>query len=187
MGRIWGRFEDLGRGFSTTRPLRFCVPRRLGFWGCEQEIAATKTRKTIFCPCSLQRPQQQNVDLLVFVAALSLWLSFPGSLNMARRNARSDPPPHRRWCEACWTQKSSSANSASSSSSQKLLPKNLAQEASDPFLFLSPAGRTFRKAGPKSLATSSKMDAFLIIWAPKTLFEICFPKTSKYFDLINWR
>ena len=97
LGRILDRFEDLGRGFSTTRPLRFCVPRRLGFWGCEQEIAATKTRKTIFCPCSLQRPQQQNVDLLVFVAALSLWLSFPGSLNMARRNARSDPPPHRRW------------------------------------------------------------------------------------------
>ena len=31
------------------------------------------------------------------MAALSLWLSFPGSLNMARRNARSDPPPHRRW------------------------------------------------------------------------------------------
>ena len=96
-GRILGRFEDLGRGFSTTRPLRFGVPRRLGFWGCEQEIAATKTRKTIFCPCSLQRPQQQNVDLLVFVAALSLWLSFPGSLDTARRNARSDPPPHRRW------------------------------------------------------------------------------------------
>ena len=97
LGKILGRFEGLGQGFSTTRPLRFCVPRRLGFWGCEQEIAATKTRKTIFCPCSLQRPQQQNVDLLVFVAALSLWLSFPGSLNMARRNARSDPPPHRRW------------------------------------------------------------------------------------------
>ena len=24
-----------------------------------------------------------------------------GSLNMARRNARSDPPPHRRWDAAC--------------------------------------------------------------------------------------
>ena len=87
-GRILDRFEDLGRGFSTTRPLRFCVPRRLGFWGCEQEIAATKTIKTIFCPCSPQRPQQQNVDLLVFVAALSLWLSFPGSLNTNYQKTR---------------------------------------------------------------------------------------------------
>ena len=31
-----------------------------------------------------------DAEFLVFVAALSLWLSFPGSLNMARRNARSD-------------------------------------------------------------------------------------------------
>ena len=149
LGRILGRFEDLGRGFSTTRPLRFCVPRRLGFWGCEQEIAATKTRKTIFCPCSLQRPQQQNVDLLVFVAALSLWLSFPGSLNMARRNARSDPPPHRRWrrvldSKSTWLRQIL----ANIYQAKVLIFKGPSLDLGFPPLYLSPGLRTFRRADP---------------------------------------
>ena len=44
-------------------------------------------------PAAPQNSQQRNVDFVVFVAALFLWSSFPGSLSMAQRNARSDPPP----------------------------------------------------------------------------------------------
>ena len=86
------------------------MPRRLGFWGYALEIAAMKTRKGTFCPCCLPEATTTKLvflvlvaalfgfdqtlfyhaEFLVFVAALSLWLSFPGSLNMARRNARSD-------------------------------------------------------------------------------------------------
>ena len=47
LARILGRFEDWGLRFSAMRPLRFCMPRRLGFWGYEQETAATKTKTSI--------------------------------------------------------------------------------------------------------------------------------------------
>ena len=76
-GRILGRFEDLGQGFSTTRPLRFCMSRRLGYGDRNKKLQPRK------------REKHYLAEFLVFVAPISLWLSFPGPLNMARRNARS--------------------------------------------------------------------------------------------------
>ena len=64
LARILGRFEDWGLGFSAMRPLRFCMPRCLGFWGYALEIAAMKTRKGTFCPCCL--PEATTTKCRVF-------------------------------------------------------------------------------------------------------------------------
>ena len=92
-GRVLGRFGMVlgwfGEGFGVDfriwcegfQQRALCVFACLVAWVFGDVNKKLQPRK---------RQKQQNVDLLVFVAALSLWLSFPGSLNMARRNARSD-------------------------------------------------------------------------------------------------
>ena len=90
LGKDFGQFGGFGMRVFTKVPLAFLHVSSLGFWGYKQEIAAAKKESKIL---SLQRPtshKNKMVCFSFFVAAISLWLSFLGTLNMARRNARSD-------------------------------------------------------------------------------------------------
>ena len=97
-------------------------------------------------PAAPQNSQQRNVDFVVFVAALFLWSSFPGSLSMARRNARSDPPPHRRWRRVLNSKSKSWPNICQAQDAQLQKPR---PRSPDYPLSISPPG-TAHSAGPAS-------------------------------------
>ena len=86
------------------------------------------------------------------------WLNFLVTLDVARRNARSDPPP--------------------TEGVQGVLDQGC-KLALDPSLFLSPGGRAFRRADPQILQRNFFLHFFSFFLASKTHFDFCFEKSSK--------
>ena len=111
------------------------------------------------------------------MAAISLWLSFPGSLNMARRNARSDPPPHRRWRRVLNSKSKSWPNIYQAQVAQLQKPRPRSPDL--PPLYLSPGPRTFRRADPKTCCKTAFGTFFSFFGRSETAFKICFEKSSK--------
>ena len=142
-----------------------------------QENCSHENEKTLLCPCS---PPVATNGFLAFVAAFSCRCDFLVPLDMARRNARSDPPP---------TEGVQCVLNIPSYFLSYFLPNfSYIQPASyisyilgllPPSLFLSPRGRAFRKADPKIGQCNHVGFFFAIFWPSKALLEKCFEKPSK--------
>ena len=99
-------------------------------------------------------------------------------LKPARRNARSDPPPHRRWRRVLDSKSKSSPNTYQAQDAQLPKPRPRSPDL-PPLYYLSPGPRTFRRAGSKSPADLRQTLFFSIFWPSGTRFENDFEKTWK--------
>ena len=102
LGRVLGGiFEGIGKnlgrfaGFlAIMNCLCFCLARCLGFWGIRTSIAAITTRKATKLhitswQCTNPFRSQKYLSEITLIKLWSVVIQILGSLNLARRNARS--------------------------------------------------------------------------------------------------